>query len=129
MKTYSLTTLIVLFFLFFLPDLFSQESPFSLKDKLYKQTNIVFTSYRNGNMDIYVMNSDGSNETRLTNNPAWDGCLSWSPDGKKIAFASYRDGNDEIYVMNLDGSEQINLTNNPAYDGYPNWSPFFNAEK
>ena len=129
MKTYSLTTLIVLFFLFSLPDLFSQESSFSLKDKLYKQTSIIFASYRDGNMDIYVMNSDGSNQTRLTNNPAKDEYPTWSPDGKRIAFGSNRDSyceiyeNAEVYIMNADGSSQTNLTNNPAYDHFPFWSP------
>ena len=76
------------------------------------------------------MNTDGSNQTRLTDNPAFDGCLSWSPDGKKIAFASRRDGNSEIfygnseiYVMNADGSNQTRLTNNPSFDMAPCWSP------
>jgi hypothetical protein len=84
---------------------------------------IAFTSNRDGNWEIYVMNADGSGVTRLTNNPAEDDLPSWSPDGRRIAFASNRDGNREIYVMNADGSGQINLTNNPAYDGVPSWSP------
>ena len=48
------------------------------------------------------MNSDGSGVTWLTNHPAFDGILAWSPDGAKIAFDSDRDGNSEIYVMNMD---------------------------
>jgi WD40 repeat protein len=71
--------------------------------------------------DIALINTDGSNLTRLTHNhgeyPAW------SPDGSRIAFASARDGNYEIYVMNSDGSDQTRLTNNPAYDMSPVWSP------
>ncbi|KYK37375.1 MAG: hypothetical protein AYK19_21645 [Theionarchaea archaeon DG-70-1] len=82
---------------------------------------IVFSSYRYGNDDIYVMDADGSNLTNLTNNPARDMHPSWSPDGKKILFASYRDGNWEIYVMDADGSNQINLTNNPETDLCPAW--------
>ena len=106
---------------------------------------IAFTSKRDddpnseifyGNSEIYVMNADGSNQTRLTNNPSFDMVPCWSPDGKKIAFYSLRNDvppekderwwyemNAEIYVMNADGSEQKNITNNPAYDGYPSWSP------
>ena len=84
---------------------------------------IAFTSNRDGNYEIYVMNSDGSEQINLTNNPADDGYTSWSPDGKKIAFTSARDGNNEIYVMNEDGSEQIRLTDNPADDGYPAFQP------
>jgi Tol biopolymer transport system component len=105
---------------------------------------IAFASQRDGNSElfygnseIYIMNADGSNQTRLTNNPSFDMAPSWSPDGKKIAFYSLRNDvppekderqwwyemNAEIYVMNVDGSEQKNITNNPAYDGYPSWSP------
>jgi len=56
------------------------------------------------------MNSDGSGQTRLTDNNAADFGPSWSPDGTKITFVSERDGNREIYVMNADGSGQTRLT-------------------
>ncbi len=69
------------------------------------------------------MNADGSNQTRITNNPAIDSQPAWSPDGTKIVFLSDRDGNNEIYVMNVDGSGQTNLTNHPARDDSPAWSP------
>jgi serine/threonine protein kinase len=81
---------------------------------------IAFESFRDGNWEIYVMNADGSNQTRLTNNPAADDRFpSWSPDGSRIAFASKH----EIYVMNADGSNQTRLTNNPAYYSNLSWSP------
>ena len=68
------------------------------------------------------MNADGSNQTRLTNNPADDSLPSFSGDGSKIAFISTRDGpNQEIYVMNADGSNQTRLTNNPAGDVSPSF--------
>lgn len=47
---------------------------------------IAFQSNRDGNFEIYVMNADGSNQTRLTNNSASDVYAAWSPDGTKIAF-------------------------------------------
>ena len=77
------------------------------------------------NYDIYVMNSNGSEQTRLTDNPANDFYPDWSPDGTKIVFWSDRDGtnNGEIYIMNPDGSEQTRLTDNPTIDTTPDWSP------
>jgi Tol biopolymer transport system component len=75
------------------------------------------------NYDIYVMNSDGSDVQRITNDPAYDTHPSWSPDGNKISFVSAKDGNEEIYVMNTDGSDQTRLTNNLARDMNPSWSP------
>jgi Tol biopolymer transport system component len=80
-------------------------------------------SDRDGNPEIYVMNADGSGQTRLTNNAAEDHYPAWSPDDTKIAFTSHRDGNYEIYVMNADGSGQTNLSNNPASESSANWSP------
>src|SRR5581483_9196050 len=75
------------------------------------------------NFEIYVMNANGSGQTRLTTNPARDDFPDWSPDGSKIVFTSDRDGNAEIYVMFADGSGQINITNNPAFDAQAAWSP------
>lgn len=54
---------------------------------------IAFSSYRDGNFEIYVMNVDGSNQFNLTNHPAGDTNPVWSPDGAKITFISDRDGN------------------------------------
>ena len=84
---------------------------------------IAFASQRDSNNEIYVMNADGTNQVRLTNNPSNDESPTWSPDRSRIAFRSERDGNNEIYVMNADGTGQFRLTNNNAADNSPVWSP------
>jgi len=84
---------------------------------------IAFTTSRDGNDEIYLMNPDGTGQINITNNPAYDSTPAWSPDGTKIAFVSTRDGNQEIYVMNANGSGQTNLTQNAASDSAPAWSP------
>jgi Tol biopolymer transport system component len=75
-------------------------------------SKIVFQSSRDGQPEIYVMNSDGTGQTRLTNNPAGDSEPSWSPDGTKIIFTSLRDDPQQpaLYVMNADGSNQTRVT-------------------
>ena len=94
------------------------------------QAQIAFASNRDGNAEIYVIDADGGNLRRLTNNRHDDYSPSWSPDGKRIAFSSDRDGHvidgrptSEIYVMEADGGNSQNLTNNPGNDRDPSWSP------
>ena len=88
---------------------------------------IAFTSNRDGNEEIYLMNDDGTNQVNLTNNPAPDWYPNWSPDGQNIVFSSSRDAsgeNDEnIYSMNADGSNVERLTFGPGWSGFASWSP------
>lgn len=69
-------------------------------------------SKRDGNREIYVMNLDGSNQKRLTNNNGSDGGPSWSPDGSQLVFQSERDEKTHIYIMNKDGSSERKITSN-----------------
>ncbi len=95
---------------------------------------IAFSAQREGHFadkwgltyEIYVMDADGGNEQRLTENAVYEGQPSWSRDGKRIAFVSDRDGNLEIYVMDADGGNPQNLSNNPDGNYGPAWlnSPF-----
>ncbi len=73
--------------------------------------------------EIYLMNVDGSNIVRLTDNDYWDGEPSWSPDGLKIAFAYGDFGSRDIAVINADGSNRVQLTTGTADDRQPKWSP------
>jgi TolB protein len=82
----------------------------------------VFGSHRTGDWQIYIMDSDGSNQQPLSI-PANGNAPVWSPDGLRIVFTSDRDGDDDIWVMNADGSNQVNLTQNAAWDDQPRWSP------
>jgi hypothetical protein len=84
---------------------------------------IAFASTRDANSEIYVMNADGSGQTRLTTNPAVDATPAFSRDRTKIAFSSGRTGNGDIYVMNADGSSQTRLTTSAATDAFPAFSP------
>jgi Tol biopolymer transport system component len=85
---------------------------------------IAFVSNRDANdLEIFAVNSDGTDLTNLTKSPGADDTPAWSPDGSKIAFGSYRDGNWEIYVMNPDGSGPTRLTTDPTDDEQPVWSP------
>jgi len=86
-------------------------------------TRIAFTSSRDRNVQIYVVNADGSGLARLTNDAASDQEPVWSPDGTKIAFASSRDGRYEIYVMNPDGSGVTRVSSEQADEFEPSWSP------
>jgi len=84
---------------------------------------IAFTTDRDGNNEIYVMDADGSQLVNLTNNPADDRMPTWSPDSQNIAFISNRDDNYEIYIMDEDGKNLVNVTRSP-YDEYvPNCAP------
>jgi acetyl esterase/lipase len=84
---------------------------------------IAYTSERDGNSEIYLMNLDGSEPRRLTEDPEYDAWPVWSPDGSEIAFVSTRSGNPDIYVMGVDGGNVRQLTQHSANDIWPAWSP------
>ena len=99
---------------------------------------IAFSATRDGHFEnkfgvtdeIYVMDADGQNEQRLTDNRNNDWDPVWSPDGSRIAFSADRKGDAvsfDIYVMDADGGNQQKLTNHRAWDGSPSWSP--NSER
>ena len=92
----------------------------------FRRTKIAFTSTRDGNEEIYVMDGDGSNQRRVTTHPARDRLPTWSPDGKKIAFVSNRNNVNkdhmQIWVIDADGKNPIRLTDG-LVDWGPDWSP------
>jgi TolB protein len=89
---------------------------------------LAFSSEREGNIDIYVMNADGTAQTRLTTDVAEDYRPVWSPDGRKILFLSKRDGgsfssNSVLYVMNADGTAQTRITSTDRDIQDEDWQP------
>lgn len=106
------------------PDNVATPSPTPTMRPISVQVNgrIAFQSDRDGSLEIYVMNADGSAVSRLTNNPAVDVFPAWSPDGDRIAFTSDRDGYPDIYMVNPDGTDLRKLTNSAANDVLPTWS-------
>ena len=87
------------------------------------ESRIAFRSNRTGTSEIYVIDSDGQNVRRITDDLGLEADLMWSPDGEQIAFASDRDGNYEIYVIGADGHGLLRLTDHPASDYFAGWSP------
>jgi dipeptidyl aminopeptidase/acylaminoacyl peptidase len=76
---------------------------------------IVFDNHQ----DVWTMNADGTDLTRLTHSPGFDFDPSWSPDGTQIAYRHERNDEAEIWLMNPDGSGQRRLARGIA----PAWSP------
>ncbi|MFO0918598.1 MAG: biopolymer transporter Tol [Planctomycetaceae bacterium] len=75
------------------------------------------------NMELYLINLDGTGLKRLTSSAGYDAEGSFSPDGKHIVFTSDRDGDPDLYIMKADGTGARQLTDAPGYDGGPFYSP------
>ncbi len=106
-----------------------------------KKDKIVFTSTRNGDLDLYTMDLDGKDVKQITNELGYDGGAFFSPDGKKIVFRASRFKTEEqkkeyqdylkqglvaptameLYVVNADGTGLKQITNL----GKANWAPFY----
>jgi Tol biopolymer transport system component len=87
---------------------------------------------KTGDADLWIMNSDGSNQTRLTSGPGDDREPTFSPDGKRVAFSSTRAGAPRIYVRNAEPGGGADRLTMPEIRGIaeqelrvqsPSWSP------
>jgi TolB protein len=105
---------------------------------------IVFTSVRDGDLEIYTMSTDGTNVKRLTHEPGYDGGPFFSPDGQRIVYRRdaypddaalgrykellaqhlYRPGVLEIWVMDKDGSNKRQVTKL----GAASFAPYFHPD-
>jgi len=84
---------------------------------------IVFSSLRDNNAEIYIMNPDGSKQQNLTNHPSNDIDPTFSPTGAHILFVSDREGVRDLYLMDADGTNQRKVFEEPAYRELPTWAP------
>ena len=87
---------------------------------------IVFTSARDNNREIYIMNPDGSGQVRLTHNRADDAMPTWSPTGEQILFASDRDRfplSRDLYLMDPDGKNVRRVFGKSKDRSSAVWSP------
>ena len=83
---------------------------------------IVYVSDSDGNREIYLVDPETGESTRLTRNSAPDEEPRWSPDGQSIAYVSRESGDKEIRVIDREGLEDRRLTANPGLDASPRWS-------
>jgi Tol biopolymer transport system component len=86
-------------------------------------TQILFSSDRTGNHELWIMYADGSSPHQLTTNPGWEYGATWSPDGSTIAFGRDEGLTSDLWLMDSDGSNERNLTSDPGRYGPPAWSP------
>src|SRR5690606_13794089 len=84
---------------------------------------IVFSAYRGGRSDIYIMDDDGTRLERLTREGQQNSDPALSPDGSRVVFSSKRENNTDIYIMNVDGSHPVRLTDDLEVDAQPAFSP------
>jgi len=91
---------------------------------------IVFQSNRDGNYEIYVMNADGSGQTRVTHQFEADRQPDWSPDGKRIVFQSFRGASSysgfmtaDLWSMDPDGANLVQITATAEAESTPRYSP------
>jgi len=107
------------------------------------EEKIIFTSMRNGDIDLYEINYDGSELTRITHDFGYDGGAFYSPNGEQIVWRGWYPSTPketeqwsenlskkyidavplDIYVANRDGSNKVRLTNNDATNWAPSWHP------
>jgi uncharacterized protein YjdB len=86
-------------------------------------SRIAFTSTRDGQPEVYIMDADGNGVSRLTNSPGLDGDASFTADGQAVVFHSQRTGHRQIFVQPITSSDAVQLTQEPADNSQPSMSP------
>ncbi len=93
-------------------------------EKALFTSKVVFISDRDGNDELYLMDYDGANQTRLTFNKVRDYMPAWSPDGRRIAYTSYKNNAAGLYLLDLEqgkfqavSTRGTNFAPSFSYDG------------
>lgn len=84
---------------------------------------IIFNSNRDGNAEIYMMDTDGKQQVRLTRHPDVDFQPVWSPTGEQILFVSNRDGVHDLYLMDPNRENVKKVFKTGSFRQQPAWSP------
>lgn len=87
------------------------------------QTQIAFVSDVSGSKEIYVMDFDGHNRTKITNHRSIAISPAWSPDGKALIFTSYRDSNPDVFLREIFYGREKKVSYQKGLNIAPDWSP------
>ncbi len=88
-----------------------------------KGDRLAFTSYRDRNPDVYMVDLKERSYVRVSGFIGLNTTPAFSPDGKTLALTLSKSGNPEIYLLDLEGGELTRLTRNSRADTSPTWSP------
>ena len=86
-------------------------------------SQIAFDSDRSGDLAIYLMDMDGSNQTKIADSSSADYYPAWSSDGRRISFTSNRNDRPQVYVMEADGSDPKAVTSGDSWSSAASWKP------
>lgn len=123
------------------PQALTRAARYDAEATIRRDGTIVFTSLRDGDLDIYTMDKNGGNVKRLTNEMGYDGGPFWSYDGKQIVYRAHHPETEkektdyeallkdnlirptklDLWVMDAEGANKRRVTNN----GKANFAPFF----
>jgi TolB protein len=84
---------------------------------------IALTLSKDGNSELYTIDTSGNVKTRLTNDKALDGSATWSGAGNQLAFVSDRAGGPQVYRMTSSGGGAKRVTMKGDYNQTPDWNP------
>jgi len=87
------------------------------------QTKIAYVSDQTGKKEVYMMDYDGANETRLTGDRSIVVSPRWSHDAEALTYTSYRSGNPDVYLLNMNTAQRKVLIAYPGINLSPSWLP------